>query len=212
MKGWHRLAALFIGLTAASIPVRATAELYSYTDKDGVIHFTNIPANDPRYRPHEIDGRKNTFRWNDELGTLRKVHRVDVGTYDKIIVEAARYYSLPPSLLKAIIAVESSFEPSAVSPAHARGLMQLIDRTARSMGVKDVFDPKQNVFGGSRYLRMLANAFGGDIRKTIAAYNAGPRAVQKHGGVPHFEETQKYVRRVLKLYHHYLKTGIESSN
>ena len=127
-------------------------------------------------------------------------------TYDLIIIEAARYYSLPPALVKAVVAVESSFEPAAVSHAGAQGLMQLIPRTARAMHVRDVFDPRGNVFGGARYLRILANQFNGDIRRTLSAYNAGPRAVERAGGVPHIDETRKYLRRVLALYHHYLKT------
>jgi soluble lytic murein transglycosylase-like protein len=191
---------LVLGLAA---PARAT--VYAYTDKDGTIHLTNIP-DDPRYRPYPVEGKNNTFRWQDDIGKLRKVHRVDVDAYDLLIVEAAQYYTLPPALVKAVVAVESSFEPAAVSHAGAQGLMQLIPRTARQMQVRDPFDPRDNIYGGARYLRVLANEFPGSVPLTVAAYNAGPERVTRAGGVPRIPETQTYVRRVLTLYKHYLKT------
>jgi soluble lytic murein transglycosylase-like protein len=96
--------------------------------------------------------------------------------------------------------VESNFDPRAVSPANARGLMQLIPPTAERMMVTDIFDPRQNIFGGVRYLRVLANLFNGDIEPTIAGYNAGENAVIKHGGIPPYPETVEYVKRVLSEY------------
>jgi len=195
-------AATFFLLFGLATPVRAT--VYAYTDKEGVIHLTNIP-DDPRYRPFPLEGKSNTFEWQD-IGKLRRVHRVDVESYDALIIEAARYYTLPPALVKAVVAVESSFEPAAVSHAGAQGLMQLIGSTARAMHVRDPFDPRDNVFGGVRYLRVLANEFEGNVRLTVAAYNAGPHRVARAGGVPEIEETKRYVRRVLSLYKHYLST------
>lgn len=199
----RRLVALLALLAAPRV---AHAELYTFVDDEGVVHFTNIPT-DPRAKPAKTGASLNTFEWKDELGKLRRVHRVDVTEYDELIVEAARYYTLPPALVKAVVAVESSFEPGAVSPAGAQGLMQLIPRTAGEVFVGNSFDPKQNVYGGTRYLRMLANQFDGDVRLTVAAYNAGPKAVERAGRVvPSIPETQVYVRRVLQLYSHYLKT------
>ncbi len=196
-------------LAAAAValaPSLARAELYSFVDEQGVIHFTNIP-DDPRYKPQAVEKARNTYVWSDDLGSLRKVHRVDVTDFDEIIVAAARYYSLPPALVKAVIAVESSFEPAAVSPAGAQGLMQLVPETATLVFVRDAFDVRDNIYGGVRYLRMLANRFGGDLRLTIAAYNAGPALVEKAGGdVPAVDETRRYVQRVLALYKHYLTT------
>ena len=184
-------------------PALARAELFSFVDDEGVIHFTNMP-NDPRYRPLPQNNSNNTFQWKDDLGAWRRIHRVDVTTFDDLILEASRYYSLPPALVKAIMAVESSFEPKALSPAGALGLMQLIPSTAKEMRVADPYDPRANIYGGVRYLRILANRFSGDLRLTIAAYNAGPLAVEKNGGVPPFVETRRYVERVLTLYKHYL--------
>ncbi len=195
-----RVLALLLVLSWAGI---AHAELYSYTDDDGVIHFTNLP-DDPRYEPQQVDKRQNSFEWRDDLGTLRQVHKVDVKKYDDLIVEAARYYSLPAAIVKAVVAVESSFEAGAVSPKGAQGLMQLMAETAKKMFVKDVFDARDNIYGGSRYLRVLANRFDGDLRRTVAAYNCGPQAVERFGDVPPFEETRMYVKRVLALYRHYL--------
>ena len=192
------LLALLVFLPALSVK----AEIYTYTAEDGSIVFTNIP---PKHLAKTAPKKKNTFDWTDKLGVLRRVHRVDITTYDALILEAARYYTLPPALVKAMVAVESSFEPAAVSPAGAQGLMQLMPPTAKAMMVYDSFDPRANVFGGTRYLRLLTNDFGGDIQKTVAAYNAGPGAVKRYKGIPNYPETQKYVKRVLKLYRHYLK-------
>ena len=178
----------------------ASAEFYIYTDKDGITHVTNIPP-----RTVKKQQSVNTFDWTDKLGTLQRVHRVDVKTFDPTIGKAADYYTLPKALVKAVIAVESSFNPKAVSPAGAQGLMQLMPATAKEMEVTNSFDPVANIYGGTRYLRILATRFKGDIRKTLAAYNAGPEAVKRAGGVPNYPETQKYVKRVLKLYRHYLK-------
>ncbi len=113
---------------------------------------------------------------------------------------------MPPSLVTALVAVVSSFEPAAFSHAGAQGLMQLIPSTARAMQVRDPFDPRDNVYGGVRYLRVLANEFGGSVRLTVAAYNAGPKRVRRARGVPNIAETETYVRRVLTLYEHYLST------
>lgn len=197
--------ACLLGLALVVLPRPAHAELYTFVDDEGVLHFTNIP-DDPRYEPVRAEGLRNTFKWQDGLGTLRKVHRVDIKEYDDLIIEASRYYSLPPALLKAMAAVESSFEPAAVSPAGAQGLLQLMPMTARAMQVADPFDARQSIYGGARYLRILANRFKGDVRLTVAGYNAGPEAVERAKGVPEFSETQTYVKRVLALYRHYLQT------
>lgn len=195
----RRAAALAAALAAVLVPATAYAELYTYTDDQGVVHFTNLPD-----KPAPLPQARNTFTWSDELGALRRVHRVDVTDFDAIILAAARYYSLPAALVKAVVAVESSFEAAAVSDKGAKGLMQLIDDTARDMFVRDPFDARDNIYGGARYLRVLANRFGGDLRLTIAAYNAGPSAVERAADVPAFDETRTYVQRVMALYKHYL--------
>jgi soluble lytic murein transglycosylase-like protein len=121
--------------------------------------------------------------------------------YDGHIREAARLYQLPESFIRAVMRVESDFSPGVVSHAGAMGLMQLMPRTAASMGVRDPFDARQNILGGSRYLRILANKFNGDLVLTIAAYNAGEGAVMRHRGVPPYSETRRYVQNVLRYYY-----------
>ena len=123
--------------------------------------------------------------------------------YNGLIDEAAQLYELPESFIRAIMHVESNFNPTVVSRAGAMGLMQLMPQTAQSMGVSDPFDVRQNILGGARYLRILANRFKGDLVLTVAAYNAGEGAVEKYDGIPPYKETQRYVRRVLKHYYTY---------
>jgi Rod binding domain-containing protein len=114
-----------------------------------------------------------------------------------LIQEAADTHRVDANLLKAVIATESHGDPQARSPKNAKGLMQLIDSTATAMGVKNVWNPRENVLGGAKYLSKLMEQFGGDQEKAVASYNAGPGAVQKHGGIPPFKETRAYVEKVM---------------
>jgi transglycosylase-like protein with SLT domain len=118
----------------------------------------------------------------------------------ELAAAAAYRHGLDPALVSAVVAVESGFEPQAVSPKGAQGLMQLMPRTAREMGVADPFDPAANLDGGSRYLSSLVARYDGDLTRALAAYNAGMGAVARHGGVPPYAETRRYVRKVLGRY------------
>ena len=122
-----------------------------------------------------------------------------------LITDAARAHGVDPRLLTAVASAESAFDARAVSTAGACGLMQLMPETARFLGVANVFDPRENVFGGARYLRTLLDTFNGDLDLTLAAYNAGPGAVQKYGGVPPYAETRAYVKQVRVAYEAALK-------
>jgi soluble lytic murein transglycosylase-like protein len=122
-----------------------------------------------------------------------------------LIADASKQHGVDPRLVAAIVARESSYNAAAVSPAGAAGVMQLMPATARFVGVDNVFDARQNVFGGVRYLRTLLDTFHGDLDLTLAAYNAGPGAVQKYNGVPPYRETQEYVRIVRARYEAALK-------
>jgi soluble lytic murein transglycosylase-like protein len=118
------------------------------------------------------------------------------GPFKAEIDAAAAKYGLDPALLRGLIRAESNFDPNAGSPAGAQGLCQLMPATAASLGVKNIHDPAENIDGGARFLKQMLDQFGGDVTKALAAYNAGPGAVQKYGGVPPYAETQAYVRRV----------------
>jgi hypothetical protein len=184
------------------LPLGASASegIYRYVEKDGTIIYTNVPP------PGTKKAKKLKGTFTQALAPAAPVRgRASIpGELDPHIVSASRRYKVPAPLVRAIMHAESNFNPNAVSPKGACGLMQLMPATASEMYVKDIFDEKENIEGGVRYLRVLANQFDGDMVKMIAAYNAGPDAVRKYkGSVPPYEETQGYVRKVLQLYYHY---------
>jgi soluble lytic murein transglycosylase-like protein len=123
------------------------------------------------------------------------------GNFDAIIASAAQRHGLSEDLIRAVIQAESAFDPRAVSTAGAKGLMQLMDETAKGLGVRDAFDPAQNVEGGVRFLRLMLDRYG-NVPLALAAYNAGPGAVDRYGGIPPYAETQRYVKKVLGLCGH----------
>jgi soluble lytic murein transglycosylase-like protein len=198
-----RAVALATLLVAIALPASADQRVVEkhWVDADGTPHISvkigPSPAARARASQLEVDVR----------ATHRKAKVHETSDWDEQIVAAAEKYKLPHELVRAIIVAESNFEPTAVSRVGAQGLMQLMPRTADEMYVDDAFDPVQNIHGGARYLRVLANMFDGDIVKTIAAYNAGPEAVKKAKGVPGYAETQAYVRKVVQLYRTYRGLG-----
>jgi hypothetical protein len=122
------------------------------------------------------------------------------GDVESLLRDAAARNGLDPALVRAVVSVESAFRKDALSPKGAQGLMQLMPATAAALGVQDAFDPAQNLDGGARHLAALVQSYGGDLRKALAAYNAGQGAVQRHGGVPPYAETRDYVSKVLRRY------------
>ena len=132
---------------------------------------------------------------HDRVIVVRSTAHVDA-PFAGLILEAARAYGVDPQLVVEVARRESHFNPNAISPVGACGLMQLMPTTARLLGVSNIFDARENVFGGARYLRMLLDTFQGDLDRTLAAYNAGPTAVLKYNGVPPFPETRAYVASI----------------
>jgi soluble lytic murein transglycosylase-like protein len=189
-------------LGALTLPAWASADIQSYVDKNGNVHFRNRPSGRPKPSAGGPGAAERpAARPAPAAPTDRSPDRFR--RYDDVIRQAAALYQIPEALVRAVIAVESDYDPRAVSPVGAVGLMQLMPETARRMEVRDAVDPRENIFGGVRYLRSLANLFNGDLALTVAGYNAGEGAVMRHGGIPPYAETQDYVVRVLAHYRHY---------
>ncbi|WPD23443.1 MAG: transglycosylase SLT domain-containing protein [Candidatus Electrothrix aestuarii] len=193
-------------------------EIYRYIDKYGVAHYTNVPTDG--YKPvslsrlatpqeEGISFRTPTVRSADrkdlKLHSGRHWKYTNNTKFDKHIRHAARAHKVDPLLIKAIIKTESAFNRYAVSPKGAKGLMQLMPATAKDLKVKDPFDPRQNIYGGTKYIKWLLKRFNGDLRLSLAAYNAGPARVKKK--IPRIPETIAYVSKVLRYYKAYKKGG-----
>jgi soluble lytic murein transglycosylase-like protein len=185
------------------------ADVWKYTDADGVVHFTNIKPKGKKKKKW-----KRVIRSESSSESSSSSSRADVvpakddspdrfSRYDEYIYEAADLYQIPVSLIRAVIKTESDYDPRVVSSKGARGLMQLMPAAASDMRVDNVHDPRENILGGVRYLRILANKFDGDLVLTIAAYHSGAGKVSRYMDVPPFPRVRKYVRLVLDRYYRY---------
>jgi soluble lytic murein transglycosylase-like protein len=188
------------------LPALARGDIYSYTDPDGTIHFSTSPSSRAHLYIKGNGWRKSTAA-PGVIPVPPSDHDVARYTrYDDWIRQAATLYQIPEQLVRAIIRCESDYDPRAVSVSGARGLMQLMPDTASLMQVRDIDDPRENIFGGVRLLRILANEFNGDLELTIAGYNAGDGAVIRFGGIPPYDQTRGYVVNVTKYYRRYRST------
>jgi hypothetical protein len=169
-------------------PAHASSSLYRRVDEDGVTHFTNAPT-DPRFK--RVGGLSGTAQ-----GWLRLPEAVR-SRYGQEIREIAARHGVDADLVEAVIRVESAFNPRAVSNKGAQGLMQLMPRTASALGVRNAFDPYQNIDGGVRHLRYLLDRYPGNVSLALAAYNAGEKAVDYYRGIPPYAETTQYVHKIL---------------
>jgi soluble lytic murein transglycosylase-like protein len=190
--------AVALGL-AALVPEARAGDIYMGTDKNGVLTFTDTPRSSEGFAVYMKDLGTRPVSW---VTVDPRLMKKNLDKWDSLILRAGDLYQVNPALIKAIILVESGMNPRAKSPAGARGLMQLMPATAKGLGVKDSYDPQDNVFGGSAYIRKMLNRFGSH-RLALAAYNAGPGNVDKYKGVPPFRETRLYVDLVMKYYAHF---------
>lgn len=179
----------------------ALAEVYKFTDKDGIVHYTNIrPTGQQNVKTFSFpcyasDPKCNQLDW-EKIPLNRAAFKDEIYT-------AAAVFAVDDALIRAIIHAESAYQPDALSPKGAQGLMQLMPATQQELQVTDVFDPASNIEGGTLYLSRLLGQFNQNVELAAAAYNAGPGAVSEYGGVPPYKETREYVRRVTILYRRY---------
>lgn len=173
----------------------AASDIFSYRDENGVVHFTNIKGLDPRYKLVYKAPSASPQR------PVAMPSRQDMDRYRAIIDSAAAAHGVDRHLIHAVITAESGFNASAVSPKGASGLMQLMPATAQRYGVRNIFDPAENIHGGVRYLRDLITMFNGDVKLALAGYNAGENAVIRAGHrIPPYAETVAYVPKVMDLW------------
>jgi len=189
-----QLSRLFI-LSFLLWPVVSGADIYRYVDKEGVLHYSNTQPGE-KFTLYLREGPKAAPRAQSSAipGASWMTGYVD---------RFSRANDLPPALVHAIIKAESNGQRTAVSRKGAKGVMQLMPFTSKRLRVNDPFDPIENIEGGIKYIKELLVTFEGDLTNTVAAYNAGPAAVRKYGGVPPYQETRLYVRRVMDLYRQY---------
>jgi len=183
-----------LGLLAAVLSllpgVTASAQVFTRENANGVVEATNIPG---------IPGYRLTYPGKGTLIHSQRFTGSYSGEFDPDIEDAAALHMVSPALVKAVIRTESAFDQWAVSSKGAQGLMQLMPPTARRFGVSDPFNARQNIFAGTRYLRILLDLFQGDVDLALAGYNAGENAVRRYGGVPPYRETRNYIRKVRAL-------------
>jgi soluble lytic murein transglycosylase len=165
------------------------ADIYMYIDENGVMHFTNTPtSNQHEYKVY----LKEKTSVSGRFYTTNK--------YDHYISDASREFGVDSRLLKAMIKAESDFDPRAVSKKGAMGLMQIMPENFKMLNLKNPFDPWENIKAGARYFKELHKRFNGKLALSLAAYNAGPTAVDRYKNIPPYQETEEYVRRVLRYY------------
>lgn len=193
-------AALLLAVLAALMP--AHADIYMYQDEEGIMHMTNVPDSN-KYKLFMREPRPKPKRGSGSSSG-------DVRLYDGMISEAAKLYELEVSLIKAVMKVESNFNPNAVSVKGAKGLMQIMPQNYDSLDIRNPFDPRENIMGGVKYLKQLLERYEGRKHLALAAYNCGPDTVDRYRTIPPIDETEQYVKKVLEYYKVYKAKGIST--
>jgi soluble lytic murein transglycosylase-like protein len=206
-----RMSAFASLVVAALASGPAVADIYSYKDERGVVHFTNMPNGDKRFklvRKEEGSGNGQASAGAARVARLFMPAQADILRYSSLIEAASKTHGVDGALVHAVITAESGYNAAAVSKAGARGLMQLMPETAARYGVQNIHDPRENINGGVRYLRDLITMFNGNIELAVAAYNAGENAVIRYGNrIPPYAETVHYVPKVLGFYRKFQRQG-----
>jgi soluble lytic murein transglycosylase len=184
---------IFLIISLAVCPTVLWADIYRFVDDEGVVHFTNL-QHDERYELYLREGARGLQGGLDSASLAWMMEYAD---------RYSRAHNLSPALVKAIIRAESNGNRYAISRKGAKGMMQLMPFTSKRLKVNDPFDPVENIEGGVKYIKELMGTFGGNVVHAVAAYNAGPAAVRKYGGIPPYQETRVYVKRVLDYYQQY---------
>jgi soluble lytic murein transglycosylase-like protein len=199
-----RLFAMAAAAVAVSVAAPAFADIYSFKDEKGVVHFTNISGLDNRYKLVRKEDGSPINPASNYAAKVFMPSQEDIQKYANIIQTASKAYGVEPSLVHAVISAESAYNQNAISRTGAMGLMQLMPDTARRYGVQNMMDPTENIHGGVRYLRDLLTMFKGRVDLAIAAYNAGENAVIRYGHkIPPYAETRTYVPKVLGFYRNF---------
>lgn len=201
MKSGPHLSLFLFALAMAALSRPALADIYSFKDENGVVHFSNMP-DDKRYKLIRREaGSAAPAPVAAPVANVYMPAEESIRRFSPIVDTASRLHGVDAALIHAVISAESGYNPSALSKAGAMGLMQLMPQTAKRYGVTNIMDPVQNITGGVRYLRDLLSMFNGNLELAIAAYNAGENAVIKYGNkIPPYAETVQYVPKVLGFY------------
>jgi soluble lytic murein transglycosylase-like protein len=197
----YKLSYAITALALAAVASPAMADIFMMKDERGVVHFTNIPPADKRFKMIRKETSTPALTAAAGLPQISMPREESIRRYSPLVDRAARDHGVDVALVHAVISAESGYNAGAVSRAGARGLMQLMPDTARRFGVRDIMDPAQNIGGGVKYLRELLTMFNGNLELTLAAYNAGENAVIRNGNrIPQYAETVNYVPKVLDFY------------
>jgi Transglycosylase SLT domain/Domain of unknown function (DUF4124) len=221
----YKIFVSILTVIALFTPSYSWGDIYKYVDKNGTVHFSNRKTGKKKWKRvvrSFSKGSRVGYVQGAGVKKKRKCKKCDLipsrdnskerfFRFDHYIKEASRIYQIPTAFIKAVIKVESDFDPRVVSYKQAKGLMQIIPEVQIDMGIKHVFDPRENILGGTRLLRYLANIFKGDMVLTLAGYHAGPNAVKRHKGIPPYKSTRAYVPKVIR-YYYYFKAQEKAAN